>query len=64
MDKIRRWNKLAVWIAQEIITANGAAHDALTFEGFSIYNSRQVIMKEILNKMEEIEKEIPEPDEN
>ena len=64
MDKIKRWNKLAVWVGENIIDADGKMSGRQTFEVFSIYNSKKTILQTVLNKMEEIEKEIPEPDEN
>jgi len=63
MDKIRRWNKLAVWLAISIIDIDGKTRDYGTATEHRDLRQRLETLKLVLGKMQEIEKEIPEPDE-
>lgn len=64
MEKIRRWNTLAVWIAEEMFEARKELREAWDDDECIHAQNRLFNLKDVLEKMKEIEEEIPEPDEN
>jgi len=62
MDKIRRWNKLAVWLGITILDVDAKTRAYGTATEHQDMLRRLETLQEVLAKMEEIEKEIPEPD--
>ena len=64
MDKIKRWNKLAVWVGDNIINIDREMRSFKEEGNRDYFKTIRDTLRDVLNKMEEIEKEIPEPDEN
>ena len=64
MDKIKRWNKLAVWVGDNIINIDREMRSFKEEGTRDYFKTTRDTLRDVLNKMEEIEKEIPEPDEN